>query len=70
MKIKPSKYSSLFILKGQAPDQRFHIDGTPVPTVSEMPMESLGWRYGAKLKDTKQFEQLKKDTIKLHSCTK
>lgn len=29
-----------------------------------MPVESLGRRYDAKLKDTEQFEQLKKDTSK------
>ncbi|XP_062888558.1 uncharacterized protein LOC134337458 [Mobula hypostoma] len=63
MKIKPSKCRSISIVKGQVTDKRFHIDGTPVPTVSEMPVKSLGQWYDAKLKDTEQFKQLKKDTI-------
>ncbi len=62
MKLKPSKCRSISIVKGQVTDQRFHVGGTPVPTVSEMPVKSLGRWYDAKLKDTEQFEHLKNDT--------
>ncbi|KAG7495746.1 hypothetical protein JOB18_004645 [Solea senegalensis] len=63
-KLKPSKCRSISIMKGQVTDQRFHVGGTPVPTVSEMPIKSLGRWYDAKLKDTEQFEQIKNDTSK------
>ncbi len=62
MKLKPSKCRSISIVKGQVTDQRFHVGGTPVPTVSEMPVKSLGRWYDAKLKDTEQFGHLKNDT--------
>ncbi len=62
MKLKPSKCRSISIVKGQVTDQRFHVGVTPVPTVSEMPVKSLGRWYDAKLKDTEQFEHLKNYT--------
>ncbi|KAK0142426.1 hypothetical protein N1851_019805 [Merluccius polli] len=63
MKLKPSKCRSISIVKGQVTDQRFHVGGIPVPTVSEMPVKSLR-RWYVKLKDTEQFEQLKNDISK------
>lgn len=55
MKLKPSKCRSISIVEGQVTDQRFYIGETPVPTLSEMPVKSLGRWYDAKLKDTEQF---------------
>ncbi len=42
MKLKPSKSRSISIVRGKLVDQRFHIDETPIPTVLEMPVKSLG----------------------------
>jgi len=39
MKLKPNNCRSISIIKGQVTDQRFHVGGTPVPTISEMPVK-------------------------------
>lgn len=70
MKLKPSKCRTISIVKGQVTDQRFYVGGTPVPTVSEMPVKSLGRWYDVKLKDTEQFEHLKNDTSMYMECIK
>ncbi|TWW62662.1 hypothetical protein D4764_04G0013090 [Takifugu flavidus] len=62
MEIKPIKSGSISIVKGQLANERFHIN-EPVPTILEKPIESLGRWYSAELKDSKQVEQLKQDTI-------
>ncbi len=64
MKLKPSKSRSISIVRGKLVDQRFHIDETPIPTVLEMPVKSLGRWYNASLKDSDQSDQLREETIK------
>ena len=63
MEIKPSKSRSISIVKGQLTNERFHVNNEPIPTVLEKPVKSLGRWYSAELKDSKQLEQLKQDTI-------
>ncbi|CAJ1074008.1 hypothetical protein D4764_02G0002730, partial [Xyrichtys novacula] len=63
MEIKPSKSRSISIVKGQLSNERFHVNNEPIPTVLEKPVKSLGRWYSAELKDSKQLEQLKLDTI-------
>lgn len=62
MKIKPSKSRSISIIKGRLSDHRIFI-GKPIPTVMEKTMKSLGRWYDATLKDTKQVDQLRRDTF-------
>ena len=64
MKFKPSKSRSISIIKGKLTDQRFHINNTPIPLVSELPVKSLGRLYNARLKDSAQSDQLREETIK------
>lgn len=42
MMIKPSKCGNISVVKRQITDQIFDIDKIPVPTVSEIPVKSLG----------------------------
>ncbi len=63
MEIEPSKSRSISIIKGQIVNERFYINGEPIPTILEKPIKSLGRWYNTDLKDTKQVEQLKQDTI-------
>ncbi|TWW63624.1 hypothetical protein D4764_03G0006320 [Takifugu flavidus] len=63
MEIKPSKSGSISIVKGQLAYERFHINNKLVPTILEKHIKSLGRWYSAELKDSKQVEQLKQDTI-------
>ncbi|CAM4720493.1 unnamed protein product [Leuciscus chuanchicus] len=64
MKLKPSKSRSISIIKGKLTDQRFNINETPIPLVSEQPVKSLGRWYNASLKDAEQCDQLREETIK------
>ncbi|KAL1273018.1 hypothetical protein QQF64_028880 [Cirrhinus molitorella] len=63
MEIKPNKSRSISIVKGQLTNERFQINNEPIPTVLEKPIKSLGRWYSAELKDSKQVEQLRHDTI-------
>ncbi len=63
MEIKPSKSRSISIVKGQIVNERFLINGEPIPTILEKPIKSLGRWYNIDLKDAEQVEQLKQDTI-------
>ncbi len=63
MEIKPSKSRSISIIKGQIVNERFYINDEPIPTILEKPIKSLGRWYNTDLKDAKQVEQLKQDTI-------
>ncbi|XDV11573.1 hypothetical protein PO909_000474, partial [Leuciscus waleckii] len=63
MEIKPSKSRSISIVKGQLTNERFQVNNEPIPTVLEKPIKSLGRWYSAELKDSKQVEQLRQDTI-------
>ena len=64
MKLKPSKSRSISIVKGKLVDQRFYIDDTSIPLVSELPVKSLGRWYNASLKDSDQSDQLREEAIK------
>lgn len=63
MKIKPSKSRSISIIKGRLSDHRIFIGEEPIPTVMKKPIKSLGRWYDATLKDTKQVDQLRRDTF-------
>lgn len=41
--IKPSKSTSISILKGKLADHRFYIGKEAISLVSEKPVKSLGW---------------------------
>lgn len=64
MKVKPNKSRSISIIKGKLTDQRFHIGETRIPMVSEQPVKSLGRWYNVRLKDSDQYYQLRKETVK------
>lgn len=59
MEIKLSKCWNISVIKGQVTDQKFNLDGTPVPTVLEEPVNGL---------DTGQCEQLRMEIITYISC--
>ncbi|KAK0146192.1 Retrovirus-related Pol polyprotein from type-2 retrotransposable element R2DM [Merluccius polli] len=61
MKIKPSKSRSISIVKGVLSDLKFFIGDDSIPTLSEMPVKSLGRWYDSSLKDKDQVQQLHKD---------
>jgi len=56
-------YCSISIIKGQLTNERFQVNNEPIPTVLEKPIKSLGRWHSAELKDWKQVEQLRQDTI-------
>lgn len=64
MKLKPSKSRSISIIRGKLVDQRFHIEETPIPLVSELPVKSFGRWYNISLKDSDQNDPLREETIK------
>ena len=45
MKIKPSKYQSLSLLKGNCKEIKFSVSGNEIPTISEKSVKSLGRCY-------------------------
>ena len=58
--IKPAKSQSLSLRKGKVDEKRvFQISGQPIPTVSEVPVKSLGSWYNSSLKDTEQSKQVR-----------
>lgn len=59
MKFKHSKSRTICVIKGKLKDQRFYIDGAPIPMVSKIPIKSLGQWYNASFKDLEQSKQLK-----------
>lgn len=63
MEIKPSKSRSISIVKGQIVNERFYINYSPITTILEKPIKSLGRWYNSDLKDAEQVEQLRQDTI-------
>ncbi|KAL1279063.1 hypothetical protein QQF64_025736 [Cirrhinus molitorella] len=53
MVFKPAKSRSLVLKKGRVVDKfRFSIAGTPIPTICEKPIKSLGKFFGSSLRDT------------------
>ena len=42
MKIKPSKYQSLSLLKGNCKEIKFSVNGNKIPTICEKSVKSLG----------------------------
>ncbi|CAJ1053434.1 hypothetical protein D4764_02G0002730 [Xyrichtys novacula] len=63
MEIKPSKFRSISIVQGKLTNEKVHVNNEPIPTVLEKPIKSLGCWYSADLKDSKQVEQIRQDTI-------
>lgn len=59
MKFKPKK--STGVIKGRLAEYRFHIKGTPIPIVSELPVKSLGRFVDADLNNSAQRDQLRKE---------
>ena len=52
MSFKPAKSRSLVLKKGRVADKfRFSIAGTPIPTISEQPVKSLGKFFDSSLRD-------------------
>lgn len=53
MSFKLAKSRSLFLKKGKVVvELRFSISGTPIPTISEKPVKSLGKFFDSSLRDT------------------
>lgn len=70
MKFKPKK--STGVIKGRLAEYRFHIKGTPIPMVSELPVKSLGRFVDADLNNSAQRERKEKHHRSCHyrqGCT-
>ncbi|XP_062387675.1 uncharacterized protein LOC134076569 [Sardina pilchardus] len=53
MEFKPAKSRALVVRKGKVTDRfRFSVGGTPIPSVTEKPVKSLGKMFDSTLKDT------------------
>lgn len=53
MSFKPSKSRSMVLKKGKVDDKfRFNIAGTPIPSITEKPVKSLGKMFDSTLRDT------------------
>ncbi|XP_024141063.1 uncharacterized protein LOC112154399 [Oryzias melastigma] len=62
MSFKPAKSRSLVLKKGRVADNfRFTIGGTPIPTVTENPVKSLGKVFNSSLRDTIALQQTRED---------
>lgn len=60
MSFKPAKSRSLVLKKGKVADRfRFAIGGTPIPTVTEKPVKSLGKVFNSSLRDADALQQTK-----------
>lgn len=60
MKFKPAKSRSLSIKEGKVDDQVvFRISGQAIPTVSQVPVKSLGRWYSSSLRDSEQSKLTK-----------
>ena len=60
MMVKPSKSRSLSLRKGKLDNNAmFQIGGQTIPTLSEVPVKSLGRWYNSSLKDTEQSKQVR-----------
>ena len=64
MRFKPSKSRSISIVGGKLVNKRFLIGETQIPTISEMPVKSLGRWYNESLTDKEQCRQVREDLIK------
>lgn len=62
MSFKPAKSRSLVLKKGKVADRfRFALGGTPIPTVTEKPVKSLGKVFNSSLRDSDALLQAKAD---------
>ncbi|XP_076844394.1 uncharacterized protein LOC143489330 [Brachyhypopomus gauderio] len=60
MSFKPAKSRSLVLKKGRVADRyRFAIGGTPIPTVTEKPVKSLGKVFNSSMRDFEALQQTK-----------
>lgn len=58
MSFKPAKSRSLVLKKGKVVDEfQFSISGTPIPTISEKPVTSLGKSFDSSLRDTASIKK-------------
>ena len=61
MKIKPSKYRSLSLLKGTCKEIKFSVNGNEIPTICEKKsVKSLGRSYSLPLTDRHRWQDLRK----------
>ena len=72
MKIKPSKSSSLSIIKGRCKKIKFAINDNIIPTISEKSVKSLGCCYSLPLTDHHWWQnllkQLKDGLVSIDKC--
>ncbi|XP_050957201.1 uncharacterized protein LOC127158092 [Labeo rohita] len=62
MSFKPAKSRSLVLKKGKVVDRfRFAIGGTPIPSVTEKSVKSLGKVFNSSLRDTDALQQTRAD---------
>ncbi|XP_029943214.1 uncharacterized protein LOC115385372 [Salarias fasciatus] len=60
MSFKPTKSRSLVLKKGRVADRcRFAIGGTPIPTVMDKPVKSLGKVFNSSLRDSDSLQKTK-----------
>ena len=60
MKIKPSKYRSLSLLKGNCKEMKFSLDENEIPTICEKNVKSLCHCYSLPLTDRHRWQDLRK----------
>ena len=73
MKFKPQKSRSLSLRKGKLNQNiNFEIGGQRIPTVSDLPVKSLGRWYDESMKDTNQVKEtsktLQEGLLKINRC--
>ena len=60
MKIKPSKYRSLSLLKGNSKEIKFSVSGNEIPTIREKRVKSLSHCHSLPLTDRHHWQNLRK----------
>ena len=73
IKFKPQKSRSLSLRRGKLnQDVNFEIDGQRIPTVTDLPVKSLGCWYDESMKDTNQVKEtsktLQEGLLKIDRC--
>ena len=73
MKFKPQKSRSLSLRRGKLNQNvNFEIGGQRIPTVSDLPVKSLGCWYDESMKDTNQVKEtsktLQEGLLKINCC--
>ena len=60
MKINPSKWRSLSLLKGNCKEIKFSVSGNEIPMICEKSVKSLGSCYSLPLTDQHRWQNLRK----------